>query len=489
MNLVFSRILNTLKKKYILFISAAAVLVVVFIIFLEVYSSPAEEEMWIEVRKGDFIVDLVESGEIQAINSMFVRAPREWQMDLQVIDMVPEGSMVEKGDFLVQLDTSALKEELNKAKDDLKQAEAELRSIDVQQDSRLSELESNQKMAVYSKELAEINFELLKYESKNRQEDARLELQKELLRFEEAEKKIETQKILDAAERQKAVVRVEQAKISLELMEKRIDQLTLRAPISGMVVYQEIGGYNAPRYKVSIGDKVQSGETVVSIPDLSSMQMVAQVNEIDAGRLKVGQKVIIQLDAFENSVYHGSVLNVASLIEKMTYYLGPFAKAPSFEIRILIDEQDKMLKPGMTARGRIILEEIPDVFFVPAGTVFELEDSTTVVYTRRSYPDPVKVKQGKRNERFVIIEEGLREGDEVSWSPPTDEAHSLGWFAEMQRRKSELKEFLSHIDTMNELGITNKPAEKDSTSQEKTEQKMQPAIVKEKGVIIQREVK
>jgi RND family efflux transporter MFP subunit len=471
---------NAFKKKYVQFLSIAVFIVILFAIFLVFYGSPAKNEQWVKVQKGDFIIDLVESGEIRAINSMFVRAPREWQIDLKIIDMIPEGSIVEKGDLLVQLDTSALEEELNQAQDELKQAEAELRSIDVQQASRIYELESNKKMAVYSKEMAEINFELLKYESKNRQEDARLELQKELLRFEEAEKKIETQKILDAADRQKGIVKVEQAKTSLELMKKRIDQLTLRAPISGMVVYQEIGGYNAPRYKASVGDNVRSGETVVSIPDLSKMQMVTLVNEMDAGSLKIGQKVIIRLDAFENSIYHGTVISVASLIEKMSGYWGPFEKAPSFEVRILIDEQDKMLKPGMTAQGRIILEEITSVLFVPAGAIFELEDSTTVVYTKRNYPNPVKVKLGKRNERFIIIEKGLHEGDEILWSPPTDEAHPLGWFAEMESRKTELKEFLLHIDTMNELGITNKSGENDST-----QKKTQSPGVKEKKTILQ----
>ena len=135
-------------------------------------------------------------------------------------------------------------------------------------------------IANYSKEAAELKVILLKYESENQKEDARLNLKKELIRFKETEKKIETQKILDMTERQKVALKLEQAKDNVEEIKRRINQLTLRAPISGMGIY---------RGKVSIGDKVQSGRAVISIHDLSRMKMVVQINEIDADTMKVKQ--------------------------------------------------------------------------------------------------------------------------------------------------------------------------------------------------------
>ncbi|HDY89616.1 MAG TPA: HlyD family efflux transporter periplasmic adaptor subunit [bacterium] len=463
---------------------AAVILIMVFMLVMRV--SAKDDSLWVQVQKGDFIIDLIESGEIRSVNSVFVKAPMEWRMELQIIDMVPEGTMVEEGDFLIQLDTGVLEEELDKEFDKLKQTEAELRSVETKHASRIKELETNLKIAILSKEAAHIKVDQLKYESNTRQEEARLELQKELIRFDETEKKIETQRIIDIAERQKVALSVEQARNSVESINKRINEFTLLAPISGMVVYQEIGGWDSPRYKSSIGDKVRPGQAIISIPNLSSMKMVAQVNEIDAMNLNVGKKVFIRLDAFEETIYNGKVMKVSPLIEKMNNYWNPFSKPPSFEVNILIDEKSDILKPGMTAQGRIILEEIPEVLFVPVGAVFELNDGTSVVYTKRSFPDPVLVKLGKRNDRFVIVEEGLSEEDNVTLSQPSYESHPLGWIAEMERRKTEFKEFLNHIDTMNELGLTYEPAEKDTTQNKiSTQQKTQSSMVTEKNIVIQ----
>jgi len=192
------------------------------------------------------------------------------------------------------------------------------------------------------------------------------------------------------------------------------------------------------------------------------MKMVVKVNEMDAGYLKKGQKVQLLLDAFDESIYHGSVSNVASLVEKTREYWQSSAKAPSFQVTIMIDEQDKKLKPGMTAQATIILEKIPDAFFVPVGAIFELDDGSPVVYTRKNFPDPVLVKLGKQNDRFITVIGGLDEKDEVSLFAPTEEVHPLGWFVEMERLRTEFQEFLTHIETMNERGLTYDPARQDS---------------------------
>lgn len=458
-------ILKRLFKKYWLVWSIFVSMVVVIVLFI-VFFKPVSVKTkipWVKVERGDFIIDLVESGEISAVEAVFVNAPREGRMDLQIIDLIPEGTIVDEGYFLVQFDTSTLDEDLDAALNNLKQAEVDLKSVDTEQTSHLSELETNLQIVNYSKEAAELKVKLLNYESENNKEDARLNLKKELIRFKETEKKIETQKILDMTERQKVALKLEQAKDNVEEIKRRNNQLTLHAPISGMVIYREIGGY-----KVSIGDKVQPGQAVISIPDLSRMKMVVQINEIDADKLKVGQEAVIRLDAFEDTIYHGTLTSVASLIEKQQSYLfmRTTSKSPSFEVTILINENDEKLKPGMTAQAKIIIDEINDVLFIPIGAVFELENGSHVVYTRRSFPDPVSIKIGKRNEWCVIIEEGLHKDDEVSLSQPTDKAHPVGWFADMERRKSELAEFLSHINTMNELGITTEPVKKNSTQQD-----------------------
>ncbi len=411
---------------------------------------------WATVSRGPFSFGLVETGEIRAVDAVFITVPRE-RIDLQIVDMIPEGANVEPGDFLVQFDTAPLLEELEQEQDVLRQAEADLKSIETQQTSRMSELQTNLEMARYSMEAARLRVELMKYESRNTREDARIELRKEEIRYGEAEKNIEARKIMDYAERQEVLLRLEHAGNEVREMEERIERLRIAAPIRGMVVYREIGGWNAPKYKVDVGETVRSGEAVMTISDLSRMKMVLNVHEMDVDHLAVGQRAEVRLDAFPDSLFHGKIATIANLIEKEAQNWMPTSRPPSFEVTMNIDETSPILKPGMTAQAVIITDALDDVTTIPVGAVYENDEGETVVFTRESYPQPAPVVLGPRSDRRILVRDGLDGAEEVAWEPPEDGPfHKLGWFAEMERRRLEKMNLLAHLDTMEETGVTTR---------------------------------
>ena len=464
MNLVFSGALKTLNKrpKWMIFVFIAAIFLLAVVLTRS--GSTVDKNMWMQAERGNFAVEIIESGEIRAINSVSVSAPRDWSLNLQIVDMATEGSVVKKGDFLVQFDTSDLEEDLKSSRDNLAKIMADLKRLETEHSVQMSGLKSNLQMAIYSKEAAELRVELLKYESKNRQEDAKLNLEKELINFEEAHVKIKNQEIINAVEHQKKALLVEQYRNVVKDIEERIKNQTLYAPIGGMVVYNEIGGWGSSLHKVAIGDEPRPGRPIISIPDLTEMEMVAKVNEIDITDVTIGQKSFIRLDAFEKDIFHGVVTGIAQFVEKQKETWrwrrdpqaaeGAMVNVATFDVTIRIDETDLKLKPGMTAQGRIILEEIADVVYVPIGSVFETIDGTTVVFKKQNFPKPTVVAAGKRNDRFMIINKGVNESDIISVSSPGNDYYPLGWHAEMQRRESELQELLAHIDTMYEQGVT-----------------------------------
>ncbi len=459
-------ILIILKKKPKVTLAGAAALLLIVSMFLSRSSIlESSNEQWAEVTKDVFIDQLVESGTIQAVDAELIRVPRIWNMEFQIVSMEPEGNLVKKGDFLLQFDTSSLEEELSAAIDQLKQAEAELKSIETQQASTMSELETNLQIAEFSKEAAKLQVELLKFESKNTQEEARLDYEKELISYDETEKKIENQKIIHRAEHLKAELAYKQQKANVEEIERQIEGLTLKAPIDGMVVYNEIGGRGSdnPSHKPLIGDKVDPGEAVMSIPDLSQMHLILQVNEMDASRVRTGLDVTLRLDAYEDTEYHGKIIYKASLIEKDDRFWRNAKQAPpSFQVTVLIDESDMMLKPGMTAQAVIDIEQVKNQLLVPIGAVFELADGSTVVFPKKHYPDAKPVEIVKRNDLYAVVSGELKEGDKLSWHTPENGGFPLGWFAEMERRRMEHRQLVGHIDTMNERGLTFDPARADS---------------------------
>jgi len=444
------RRMDTTSRKRIIWVALGSVVVIIALYSLMSFDSKARDVSWTPVLKGTFVVDITESGEVRAVNSYNIQSPMEWRMELQITDMVKEGTFVQEGDFLVQFDATTLEEELDTSKDQLKAQEAELLSVETKQKSQLSQFESDLKMAEYSREASKLQLELLNYESEVRKEDARLAYQKALISFDETETKIRAQKIMDEAEMGRVLQTLRYRRNNVNDIIKRIDQLTLKAPTSGMVVYNEIGGWRGtPKHKVAIGETVWPRMTVIQIPDLSEMECVIRVNEIDASKILVGQDVNLRLDAFEDRSFNGTIVSVAPLADKADSEEESHIK--DLEIVIRMDESHQILKPGMSAKTRIIMEEIPDARYVPIGAVFE-QNGETVIFPRSTYPQPVTVNLGERNDRFVIIE-AEKDYDDISLLPPVSDAYTLGWFAEMEQRSSEKEELLGHLNKMDENGI------------------------------------
>ncbi|MFQ5751370.1 MAG: hypothetical protein ACE5HI_05175 [bacterium] len=226
-------------NQHVVIVIAIVLIAFVGLLFLPTPHTPAKNITWFDISKNDFTVDLIETGELKAIQSMFVKAPHEWRADLQIIDMVPEGIMVEKGDFLLQFDTGYLETELGAAQSQLETHQAELRRLKAEQDARMKQLHNDLTNAQYAKQLAKLQLEKLKYESESKKSTARLEIQKAEIAYHEASTKIKSQKILDSLETEKVFLNIAKEKVKLEEVNSKMAELTLRAPISGLVVYYE----------------------------------------------------------------------------------------------------------------------------------------------------------------------------------------------------------------------------------------------------------
>jgi len=371
------------------------------------------------VDKGEFIIDISEKGELQAAKSTSVGVPRRVYGSTRITRIVEDGTMVKEGDFLVQFDTSEFENRVKDRQNELENAQAELASQTASIESNRKQMENNLLIQEYSYEQAKLKAQQMKYEAKARQREMELEFKKAELSLRQAREKLESQKIIDAANLSKVELRVRQAEQRLKEAQDMLDSLTLTAPKSGMVVLQQIWGPNG-REKVKVGSTPYRGMEIVSIPDLSVMQVKTQVNEIDISRVKVGQQVVITLDAIEGPTFYGTVTNVATLA---TTERGSDIKI--FTVDVTIDGQDERLKPGMTAQCKIVTDKIDNVLSVPLEAVFDKED-TTVVFVKNGGFDRRPVLLGAKNSDYVVIEDGLEGGEEIALRDPTLPLEELG---------------------------------------------------------------
>lgn len=141
---------------------------------------------------------------------------------------------------------------------------------------------------------------------------------------------------------------LEQAKQALALSETRMGYSVLVAPISGIVLSEN----------VEPGEYVSPGTPVITIGDLSRVYLRAYINETDLGRVKLGQTVRVFTDTFPGKAYEGKITFIASQAEFTPKNVQTEKERVKLVYRIKVDipNPQQELKPGMPADGEILLK-------------------------------------------------------------------------------------------------------------------------------------
>jgi hypothetical protein len=186
-----------------------------------------------------------------------------------------------------------------------------------------------------------------------------------------------------------------------------LSKFVIKAPKPGMVIYyREWSGQ-----KRKVGSTVSPWDlTVATLPDLSIMNSKTYVNEIDISKVKKGQIVRVGVDAFPEKKYNGEVFEVANIGEQL-----PNTDAKVFEVNIRVNGFDPILRPSMTTGNQIVTNVYDSVMFVPLESI-HANDSLSFVYTKKGKKQIVVT--GEMNENYIIVENGLKNNDEIYLSIP-----------------------------------------------------------------------
>jgi len=172
---------------------------------------------------------------------------------------------------------------------------------------------------------------------------------------------------------------------------------TLTAPISGVVVDRQVG----PGQFLQSG----SGTPVFTIADPSSVWLLANVREADAGEVKLGQLVEVQVLAYPKRAFKARVTYIAALVDPVTHRLP---------VRAEIDNRDGALKPEMFANFKILTSDATESAAVPeAAVVYEGEAAHVWVLAGDGILAYRAIHTGRRNDGLVEVLDGLKPGERV----------------------------------------------------------------------------
>jgi hypothetical protein len=390
------------------------IIVIVGSAFYFTRGARSDSSITAKVAFGNFKIDVTTSGELEAKNSENIMGPagmrevRIWQV--QISDIVPEGTLVDSGQYVASLDRSEITNRMKDLESELEKLESQYikTKLDTSMDMRAAREELINLR--YALEERKITVEQSIYEPPATQRQAAIDLEKAQRSFDQAQKNYKLKSDKANANMQEVSASYTQAQRRLEQIREVLQGFTVTAPKSGMVIYKR----NWDGSKMGIGATVGSWENVVAtLPNLKEMISKTYVNEIDISKIKTGQQVQISVDAFPERKYTGVVKEVANIGEQMRS-----SNAKVFEVVINVHEYDSILRPAMTTKNIINTSTVPNVLYLPIECVHN-SDSLSYVYLVGK-----KVKQqirtGLTNENQIIIKEGLKEGDEVYMAPPED---------------------------------------------------------------------
>lgn len=316
------------------------------------------------------------------------------------------GDLVKKGQVIAELEKDELKANIEKRKAQLNIALINLAALEV-----LGPIEIEKAEAECGRLKAIHDLEAIEYERQNILSKENLTSKQKLdqtkVELLVAKKELETSlKTLELARNKfkedlkQLKAEAESARAELRIAEVELSYATLRAPISGTIA--SVSTQEGETVAVGL-----SAPTFVTIIDLDRLQIETYVDEVDIGKIKIGQKATFAVEAFPSIDIEGEVVGIypkAILKENVVFY--------SVVVRSL-KPPSVALRPEMTANVSIFLEPSGAVLLVPARSVKKSEGSNFVYVIKDGKPVRREVRIGWKQGRFLEIKEGLDEGDEV----------------------------------------------------------------------------
>ncbi|MCB8999499.1 MAG: HlyD family efflux transporter periplasmic adaptor subunit [Bacteroidales bacterium] len=433
-----------MKKRILIPLLILAAVIIAIIIYSLVPNGESAVQLTTKVEKGNFEVVVAVTGELRAQNSTEIRGPSELRSQnlrirsIKIQNLIPEGTVVDSGDWVATLDRSEADNSLKDISDELEKDESQFLKTQLDTTIQLRQLRNDLINLKFNMEEMEIALEQSKFEPPATIRQATINLDKATRAYEQAENNYALKVAQSKANMTEVGINLTKQKRRKMEMESVLKNFDIKAPSSGMVIYhREWNGQ-----KRTVGSEINTWDlTVAELPDLSTLASRTYVNEIDISKLKVGQKVKIGVDAFPDKSYTGVVSEVANIGEQL-----PNADAKVFEVNINIYERDPILRPSMTTSNKIVTKEFPDVLFIPLETVHS-NDSLTYVYTRKGNKKVVVL--GESNENSIIVEQGLSEGEEILISVPEEpEKYSYSGLELMQIIKERKAEEAKKMEEM-----------------------------------------
>jgi len=373
------------------------------------------------VRRGDFIISVKNRGEIRSVRSVLLTAPQV--PDPRIVKLTDSGKPVKKGDIVIEFDGVQQEQNLIEKSTDVRTADSEIVQTKAQHKIENEMDGMNLMQSEYNVERAKLEASKAEILSEIEGAKDRIDVGVSEGELNQVKTTIQSRKISHAADVERLDQKKDKSIRDTQLAKSYLSKMVMRAPNDGIVNilpnFRAGGSFGQSPPPFKEGDRVWTGAAIAEIPDLSEMRVELKLEEVDRGKLKLGQPVRVRVDAVPEKEFRAE-MDWISPIAQLVFRTFPPEKL--FPARATLKNLDPRLRPGMSATAEIIVEKQPNVLLIPARASF-LRNGKPAVYVQKGRQFLTRtIEVGQRNDDDLVVLKGLKEGELVTLESPEEAA-------------------------------------------------------------------
>ncbi|MDP2337697.1 MAG: efflux RND transporter periplasmic adaptor subunit [Bacteroidota bacterium] len=403
------------KRNYQILI---AVFVIIGISAIVIFQLKPETGKSFKIKKGNLEIVITTKGEVKGEKYTEINLPeavcnqelRVYQ--LKIMDVIQEGKVVKKGDYIAKLDEGQFATMMRDIMQQKEKMDADLRNAVLDSTVTLSGKREAINNARLDLEYLQIDLDQSKYESEAYQRKTQMNYQK----AENQVDKIRRDYLLEK-NRLKIQVgrfesRVAEFRDKINKYQEALVSTTIKAPEDGIVMFAK--NWSGKSYGKDSEINIWR-PLIATLPDMSVVITETFIKEIDISKIQLGDSVRVTIDALPDKIFSGKVIKIATIGEDHKDF-----DMKAFKVIILFDKSDKDMKPGMTANNDIIVDSYKDKLLVPLKSIFSRNGKQIVYLKKDGNIAEQEIELVAENEQFGVVEKGIQEGDVILLYQPEE---------------------------------------------------------------------
>jgi len=385
-------------------------------------STPVEVQV-ARVRRAEFTIAVKARGEIRATRSTVILAPQV--PSPRITKLAESGKFVRAGEVVVEFDTAQQESYLLDRQTLVRTVDSEI--VQTKANQRIVNESDAMNLMTSTYDVQRAELEASKAEILSEIEGAKDRIDVGIAEgsLTQVQATIKAHGVQQQADLDRLQSRKDKAVRDMDRIHTYLTKMVIRAPHDGMLNvlpnFRAQGSWGSTPPPFKEGDNTWTGASIAEMPDLSEMRIELKLDEVDRGKIKLGETLKVRVDAIQEKEFDAA-LDWLSPIAQLSWRGGGLPPEKTFPARAMLKQNDPRLRPGMSASAEILIESHPHVLLIPRKASFEEKGKPSVWVAKGQGFEMRTIAVGQQNETDIIVTKGLKEGERVALENPIEAA-------------------------------------------------------------------